>query len=56
MSAVVESAPRADFEVHLGVYDGPFDALLGLIGKHRLDITEGDLAPDGDAGPGLNPS
>jgi segregation and condensation protein A len=44
MSAAVETAPRADFEVHLGVYDGPFEALLGLIGKHRLDITEVALA------------
>jgi segregation and condensation protein A len=32
------------FEVHLGVYDGPFDLLLGLIGKHKLDVTEVALA------------
>ncbi len=28
------------FEVHLDVFEGPFDLLLGLIGKHKLDITE----------------
>jgi segregation and condensation protein A len=26
--------------VHLGVFDGPFDLLLGLIAKHQLDVTE----------------
>jgi segregation and condensation protein A len=33
-------AARAGFEVHLGVFEGPFDLLLGLIAKHKLDITE----------------
>ena len=35
-------APRAAraFEVHLDVFEGPFDLLLGLISKHKLDITE----------------
>jgi segregation and condensation protein A len=33
------SAP-AGFEVHLDVFEGPFDLLLGLISKHKLDITE----------------
>ena len=28
------------FEVHLGVFEGPFDLLLGLISKHKLDVTE----------------
>jgi segregation and condensation protein A len=28
------------FSVHLDVFEGPFDLLLGLIGKHKLDITE----------------
>lgn len=28
------------FEVHLDVFEGPFDLLLGLIAKHKLDITE----------------
>src|SRR5262245_32076645 len=30
----------AGFEVHLDVFEGPFDLLLGLIAKHKLDITE----------------
>src|ERR1700729_1369923 len=35
-------APRGAnaFEVHLAVFEGPFDLLLGLISKHKLDITE----------------
>jgi segregation and condensation protein A len=35
-------APRGAgaFEVHLDVFEGPFDLLLGLISKHKLDITE----------------
>jgi segregation and condensation protein A len=35
-------APRGTgaFEVHLDVFEGPFDLLLGLISKHKLDITE----------------
>jgi segregation and condensation protein A len=28
------------FEVHLANFEGPFDALLGLIAKHKLDVTE----------------
>ncbi len=28
------------FEVHLENFSGPFDLLLGLVAKHRLDITE----------------
>jgi segregation and condensation protein A len=28
------------FEVHLDVFEGPFDLLLALIAKHKLDITE----------------
>jgi segregation and condensation protein A len=34
----------AAFEVHLEVFEGPFDLLLGLISKHKLDITEVSLA------------
>ncbi|GAB77489.1 condensin subunit ScpA [Austwickia chelonae] len=34
----------APFEVHLDQFDGPFDLLLGLIGKRRLDVTEIALA------------
>jgi segregation and condensation protein A len=37
-------APTQAFEVHLDVYSGPFDLLLGLIAKHKLDITEISLA------------
>lgn len=32
------------FEVHLSNFSGPFDLLLGLISRHRLDITEVALA------------
>jgi segregation and condensation protein A len=39
-----EPAPGAGgagaFEVHLDVFEGPFDLLLALISKHKLDITE----------------
>jgi segregation and condensation protein A len=38
-----EGASRAAssaFEVHLDVFEGPFDLLLALISKHKLDITE----------------
>jgi segregation and condensation protein A len=31
---------RAAFEVHLSVFEGPFDLLLSLIAKHQLDVTE----------------
>lgn len=34
----------AGFEVHLDNFSGPFDLLLGLIAKHKLDITEVALA------------
>ncbi len=37
-------APATAFEVHLDVFSGPFDLLLGLIAKHKLDITEIALA------------
>ncbi|HET8599628.1 MAG TPA: ScpA family protein [Segeticoccus sp.] len=37
-------AASAPFEVHLDVFSGPFDLLLGLISKHKLDITEIALA------------
>ncbi len=36
--------PATPFEVHLENFSGPFDLLLGLISKHRLDITEIALA------------
>lgn len=34
----------APFEVHLDVFSGPFELLLGLISKHKLDVTEIALA------------
>ncbi len=39
-------APEGDggFRVTLEVFDGPFDLLLNLIGKHELDITEVSLS------------
>ena len=33
-------SPAVAFEVHLENFSGPFDLLLGLIAKHKLDITE----------------
>ncbi|MDF5755927.1 segregation/condensation protein A [Spongiactinospora sp. TRM90649] len=39
-----EQTTRPDaFQVHLDVFEGPFDLLLGLIAKHKLDITEVSL-------------
>lgn len=38
------SARRSGFEVRLANFTGPFDLLLGLISKHKLDITEVALA------------
>jgi len=38
-----ESAPESapgDFSVSLDVFEGPFDLLLSLISKHKLDITD----------------
>jgi segregation and condensation protein A len=35
--------PTRGFEVHLDNFEGPFDLLLGLISKHKLDITEVSL-------------
>lgn len=45
-SAPTETAPseRQDFHVHLENFSGPFDLLLSLIAKHKLDITEISLA------------
>ena len=37
-------APATAFEVTLDNFSGPFDLLLGLISKHKLDITEIALA------------
>ena len=35
-----QSGGAAGFEVHLENFEGPFDLLLGLISRHKLDITE----------------
>jgi segregation and condensation protein A len=40
----VPPARPAGFEVHLDNFEGPFDLLLGLISKHKLDVTEIALA------------
>ncbi|WP_432932684.1 segregation and condensation protein A [Microbispora sp. CA-135349] len=38
-----EESAQSGFQVHLDVFEGPFDLLLGLISKHKLDITEVSL-------------
>lgn len=35
-----EEAAGSGFELHLDNFEGPFDLLLSLIAKHKLDITE----------------
>jgi segregation and condensation protein A len=35
-----DSGSAPGFQVHLDVFEGPFDLLLALISKHKLDITE----------------
>ncbi|KAB8189982.1 segregation/condensation protein A [Nonomuraea phyllanthi] len=42
-SEQIEGRPQG-FQVHLDVFEGPFDLLLGLIAKHKLDITEVSLS------------
>ncbi len=37
---LTKRSASAPFEVHLDVFSGPFDLLLGLIAKHKLDVTE----------------
>ena len=41
---VVEPVNDGAFKVHLDNFDGPFDLLLQLISKHKLDITEVSLS------------
>jgi segregation and condensation protein A len=38
--ATADSGSAPGFQVHLDVFEGPFDLLLALIAKHKLDITE----------------
>lgn len=40
----VQLAPRPGFEVRLENFSGPFDLLLSLIAKHKMDVTEVALA------------
>ena len=42
--AIEPSAPSNEFNVHLANFDGPFDLLLQLISRHKLDITEISLS------------
>ena len=42
--AVDGAVEKATFSVRLENFDGPFDLLLTLIGKHELDITEVSLS------------
>ncbi len=39
-----EAAATPGFELHLANFEGPFDLLLSLISKHKLDITEVSLS------------
>ncbi|WP_372471561.1 segregation and condensation protein A [Micromonospora trifolii] len=39
-AAVVDGVQPAGFTVRLANFTGPFDLLLQLIGKHKLDVTE----------------
>jgi segregation and condensation protein A len=41
---VLRRSGGQSLEVHLDVFQGPFELLLGLISKHKLDITEIALA------------
>src|SRR5215470_13870111 len=45
-AAILEPAEgkRPAFEVHLANFEGPFDLLLSLISKHKLDVTEVSLS------------
>lgn len=43
-SDLESSAGAGGFRVHLEVFEGPFDLLLGLIAKHELDITAVSLS------------
>lgn len=42
--AIEASASSNEFSVHLDNFDGPFDLLLQLISRHKLDITEISLS------------
>ena len=42
--SAADGAPDKGFNVHLTNFDGPFDLLLQLISRHKLDITEVSLS------------
>jgi segregation and condensation protein A len=44
LASTEPASPGQGFEVHLDQFEGPFDVLLGLIAKHKLDVTEIALA------------
>jgi segregation and condensation protein A len=44
METAEKIAPESGFSVHLSNFDGPFDLLLQLISRHKLDITEVSLS------------
>ncbi|MFT4263720.1 MAG: segregation/condensation protein A [Nocardioides sp.] len=44
MTQAIDEAGEHGFEVRLDNFEGPFDLLLSLIAKHKLDITEVALA------------
>ena len=44
LSGDVNTASGATFSVHLENFDGPFDLLLQLISRHKMDITEISLS------------
>jgi segregation and condensation protein A len=39
LTAAASGGSKSAFHVHLDVFDGPFDLLLSLIAKRRLDVT-----------------
>jgi segregation and condensation protein A len=42
--SAADGAAAPSFHVHVGAFDGPFDLLLDLIGRHELDVTELSLS------------
>ena len=42
--SALETGKEGEFKVHLDNFDGPFDLLLQLISRHKLDITEVSLS------------
>jgi segregation and condensation protein A len=44
LAASPDAGTEAGFEVRLDNFEGPFDLLLSLIAKHKLDITEVSLS------------